>query len=1591
MKVRDNASGRTAVRYLGQSNSKLSKTLEKLSSGYRINRSADDASGLAISEKMRMQITGMGQAQQNSQDGVSLIQVGEGSLGEIHAMLNRAVELAEQSANGTYKDEIDREALQKELDQLCDDIDRIAEGTNFNGINLFQNKGLAYESSTPHTSIIQRQEQQALRAKAQTAASQADAGSKAQPAAAPQTQAPVQAQAGDMTLDDVLANQKPGECNIVYMERTDFVQTTQSPDKGSTSTLGKDITLNDGRKLSDVLKTEIIPNTVQNILTNYPAFSYLSGSNIGIGLEYYTDAGSGGSRTLAYVRGAVGSSGTHNNTTILSREDFITYTLGVNTYDLSSVVTPEGRSKLEATIAHEMIHAFMDEATTSGMFGKVEGSGINLTAPATKFPDWFVEGMAQTASGPDNWLIAQGGLNLGNPPTQTSIINGIQAHPLTLGESDDTASKYGTGYLACMYLGAAIEGGGTLSNTVDARTISSGLNKLLNKVIGGTSLNEAIKSLTNNKFNDVSDFVANFNSGPYENEIASFVQNLLTATGNGLGGIVSGNLAATDLTPDIAPVNPINLFQLDPNNSKIKNVYPKDYSVYSGGTTDAAGTAPTDFDTLASVLPDSCELLVNGAKASDIEYDEKTGTLTVKAGLNITISMKSPGATSNLNKIVLDGAQKVTLNGVKLSDANALTIKKPVEITYQAENGFSDIKVEGTNLNDIYFYGNGQIKTGTFTSDASNTIKFKGGAVMVGANGSGPIASNVIIDNASVAADITGTVKNPTGKPLQPIGVDWSKLPGLQDIASVKFDGASSPMLIKQTEPGRLWLDPDSAHRITFTDSNGKSKILAATLDTNNQFVWQDAKRPFSITGGTEGTDWEYADDGTTLVIKTGTPLTISGGTVTDESGKPLLGRIRLTDNISGTVDLTLDNCTVSAANASAFDLGEGNSVTLSLKDGTNTFDSSNGSHAGIALGKGTSLTIKGTDTSELVATGGNNSAGIGRSGQNTASSSSDTSSSITINGGKIKATGGTHGAGIGAGGYVGFGNITIESGSVIANGGTGAAGIGGAYYSPVGNIEIKDGNIEAKSAAHGAGIGGGWTSTATNGTITISGGTIKASSTEHGTGIGAGCQGTSGKITINGNAVIEQAHGGDSGAGIGASWRGNCAGIEISGNAMIKDAHGGSNGAGIGAGSESSHLNGEILINTDGSVNATGGTNGVGIGSGYRSSSCKDIKIQKGTVNAEGATDSTGIGAGRGSTSGNITIGDKDNPDNQVVVNATGGMTNNGGNIISYTDSGHNNPGTVTIAGNNTTVRPGSAGEGLYSTSGAVGTDGKPLYAYPVYLFKTNGTPLAAGEGLSGLPLPDNAVNIKIKAKGADGTEKQWEQGLTHKPLDGNYVFVWMGGQDQTLTIEYESPAGTAGTPVTLDLKFHQDSGTFRTATQPKPPAAEKPGYNTDPTPPPVDPDKPKPPVDPDEPEPPIEPIEPVGGGGIILQIGANYGETLEVPLFYLSTDALKMGDLDISTQENAWESMSIVRNAIERVSEIRGTYGALSNRLEHNQQSLSQTIENTTAAESRIRDADMAKEYMKFVRFSINSQASQAMAAHSNQNMSQVLQLLQ
>ena len=137
MVVQHNLQAMNSNRMLGVTTSSQAKVTEKLSSGYKINRAADDAAGLSISEKMRKQIRGLDQASNNAQDGVSAVQTAEGALAEVHDMLQRMNELAVQAANGTNSTS-DRTAIQNEIDQLTTEIDRVAETTKFNETYLLK-------------------------------------------------------------------------------------------------------------------------------------------------------------------------------------------------------------------------------------------------------------------------------------------------------------------------------------------------------------------------------------------------------------------------------------------------------------------------------------------------------------------------------------------------------------------------------------------------------------------------------------------------------------------------------------------------------------------------------------------------------------------------------------------------------------------------------------------------------------------------------------------------------------------------------------------------------------------------------------------------------------------------------------------------------------------------------------------------------------------------------------------------------------------------------------------------------------------------------------------------------------------------------------------------------------------------------------------------------------------------------------------------------------------------------------------------------------------------------------------------------------
>ena len=135
LRIQNNVEAFNAHRNLAWTEGKLATSMERLSSGYRINRAADDAAGLAISERLRGQINGLDQSQRNAQDAVSLVQTAEGSLTEVHAMLQRVRELAVEYKNGSLSN-ADRTAIQSEVNQLASEIERIGQSAEFNGIKL---------------------------------------------------------------------------------------------------------------------------------------------------------------------------------------------------------------------------------------------------------------------------------------------------------------------------------------------------------------------------------------------------------------------------------------------------------------------------------------------------------------------------------------------------------------------------------------------------------------------------------------------------------------------------------------------------------------------------------------------------------------------------------------------------------------------------------------------------------------------------------------------------------------------------------------------------------------------------------------------------------------------------------------------------------------------------------------------------------------------------------------------------------------------------------------------------------------------------------------------------------------------------------------------------------------------------------------------------------------------------------------------------------------------------------------------------------------------------------------------------------------
>jgi flagellin-like hook-associated protein FlgL len=230
-----------------------------------------------------------------------------------------------------------------------------------------------------------------------------------------------------------------------------------------------------------------------------------------------------------------------------------------------------------------MMHAFMDEALTNGMTGAVDGNLALPNSSKDPYPLWFMEGMAQTAAGGyyngNDWV--NRGLGIIANMSDADIITKLNAHPLSASKSDDT-SNYGTGYLACMYLGY-LAGGSSLDN------IKDGLGTILSELRSGKSLADVIRSLKGYSTNlSVADVISNFENS-FSTDASSFVRNLTDYVGNyGSGSVIAGLQTPDDILQD-TPLT-VTLFQLDTDHSTVENLYPDGYTVYSGGSNTNPGT-----------------------------------------------------------------------------------------------------------------------------------------------------------------------------------------------------------------------------------------------------------------------------------------------------------------------------------------------------------------------------------------------------------------------------------------------------------------------------------------------------------------------------------------------------------------------------------------------------------------------------------------------------------------------------------------------------------------------------------------------------------------------------------------------------------------------------------------------------------------------------------------------------------------------------------------------------------------------------------------------------------------------------------------
>lgn len=485
LSVKTNLSALNANRQLGITTKENAKRSEKLSSGYRINRAADDAAGLSISEKMRRQVRGLTQAAANAQDGISMVQIGEGALNEVHDMLQRANELAVKAATGTLQD-MDRAMIDEEIQQLKAEIDKTAQNTTFNEINIFPEDGLQPEAGF-----------------------------------------------SEVYEFDLTYHMADGSISINSM--SDNVS-------GADAAMGR-AAVNptaSGGALATKIATDFIPKAAEGIFNAFPSLKNEIGSET-LNIKITVTQLDGKGQMLARAGYKFYTSGGSTN-----RGFNLEIQFDSNDFKMEDAEGTGSMAKaLQSTIAHELMHSVMQYVMPKKM--------------KYDLPEWFTEGVAQLSGGgfPTNWnntLIGYAQQLTGeNDTTQdTNITNYLKKHT-------PASRPYGHGYLAAAYAGWLANGKGAVTSA----NIAAGMDKIMEELIKGSSLDAAIQKHTGLSASTITSQITN-GSGDALEFVRKLSYNSLGGAGSvitsslGVGGVIDGSGGGGGPVTPIDPSDPGN-------------------------------------------------------------------------------------------------------------------------------------------------------------------------------------------------------------------------------------------------------------------------------------------------------------------------------------------------------------------------------------------------------------------------------------------------------------------------------------------------------------------------------------------------------------------------------------------------------------------------------------------------------------------------------------------------------------------------------------------------------------------------------------------------------------------------------------------------------------------------------------------------------------------------------------------------------------------------------------------------------------------------------------------------------------------------